>query len=161
MSHGHDHENTVPGPALAAALALVVACLGLATAASLGFVDREAVPDVARAEANVGAVAERSIRFADREDGTVLVSDADDDAQIAVIDAETQSGGFVRGVMRSMARERRMHAIGAEPPFTLTLWEDGSLSLADTVTERQVELGAFGADNRAVFIAMLEEGGRS
>ena len=161
MSHTHDHENTVPGPALASAMALVLACLGLATASSLGFVDRLAVPEVTRAEANVGAVAERSLRFTDQADGTVLVSDADNGATVAVIDMETQSGGFVRGVMRGMARERRMHSVGAEPPFALTLWEDGSLSLVDTATSRSIELGAFGPDNRTVFLEMLDQGDAS
>lgn len=159
--HGHDHENTVPGPALACAIALVVVCFGLAAAASLGFVDRLAVPDVTRAAANIAPAAERSLRFADQADGTVLISDADDGTRIAVIDTDTQSGGFVRGVMRGMARERRMHAIGAEPAFNLTLWEDGSLSLVDTATSRSIELGAFGPDNRTVFLNMLENGGRS
>lgn len=161
MSHAHDHENTVPGPALASAIVLVIACIGLATAASLGFVDRLAVPDVTRAEANVSAVAERSLRFIDQADGTVLVSDNDSGETVAVIDLETQSGGFVRGVMRGMARERRMHSIGAEPPFALTLWEDGSLSLVDSATSRSIELGAFGPDNRAVFVDMLEQGNAS
>ena len=161
MSHTHDHENTVPGPALASAMALVLACLGLATASSLGFVDRLAVPEVTRAEANVGAVAERSLRFTDQADGTVLVSDADNGATVAVIDMETQSGGFVRGVMRGMARERRMHSVGPEPPFALTLWEDGSLSLVDTATSRSIELGAFGPDNRTVFLEMLDQGDAS
>ena len=161
MSHTHDQENTVLGPALASAMALVLACLGLATASSLGFVDRLAVPEVTRAEANVGAVAERSLRFTDQADGTVLVSDADNGATVAVIDMETQSGGFVRGVMRGMARERRMHSVGAEPPFALTLWEDGSLSLVDTATSRSIELGAFGPDNRTVFLEMLDQGDAS
>ena len=161
MSHTHDHENTVPGPALASAMALVLACLGLATASSLGFVDRLAVPEVTRAEANVGPVAGRSLRFTDQADGTVLVSDADNGATVAVIDMETQSGGFVRGVMRGMARERRMHSVGAEPPFALTLWEDGSLSLVDTATSRSIELGAFGPDNRTVFLEMLDQGDAS
>ena len=158
MSHAHDHENTVPGPALASAMVLVLACLGLATAASLGFVDRLAVPDVTRAEANIGAVSERSLRFTDQADGSVIVSDAETGDEVALIDIETQSGGFVRGVLRGMARERRMHSIGAEPPFALTLWEDGSLSLVDTATSRSIELGAFGADNRAVFVEMLDQG---
>ena len=157
MSHAHDHENTVPGPALASAMVLVLACLGLAHAAPLGFVDRPAVPEVTP----VGAVAERSLRFTDQADGTVLVSDNDSGETVAVIDMETQSGGFVRGVMRGMARERRMHSIGAEPPFALTLWEDGSLSLVDSATSRSIELGAFGPDNRTVFLEMLEQGDAS
>ena len=68
----------------------------------------------------------------------------------------TQGGGFIRGVLRGVARDRKMRGIGAQPPFALTLWRDGSLSLTDTATGREVELGGFGADNRAVFVALLE-----
>jgi len=155
----HSHEQTVPRPALIAAGALVLGTLGMASAVSLGFLEREAVPGAVRAEANVSPVSVRELTFADRDDGSVVVSDAATGAEVRVIETETQSGGFIRGVMRGMARERRSHGIGAAPPFRLTLWEDGSLSLVDTATQRTVELGAFGPDNRAVFMTLLEKGG--
>jgi len=158
MSHAHSHENTVPKPALVAAGMLVGACLLMTTAVSLGFMDRQAVPTVARAEANVVPVAERSLQFLDQDDGTVLIEDVSNGDTVAVIDMDTQSGGFVRGVLRGLARERRLNGVGAEPPFDLTLWGDGSISLTDSATGRIIELGAFGPDNRAVFAAMLPGG---
>ncbi len=158
MSHSHDHENTVPRPALFSAAAFVGATFLLTLAVTFGFIDREAVPSVARAEANIAPVAERTLHFADQADGSVLVSDMDSGETVVVVDTETQSGGFVRGVMRGMARERRMHGIGSEQPFALTLWGDGSISLEDSATGRNIELGAFGNDNRAVFLDMLEPG---
>ena len=137
MSHAHDHENTVPIPALKAAFALVAFSLVLTAAASFGFIDRAAVPQVEREKANVVAVASRELRFADREDGAVLISDVSSGDLIMVVEQETQSGGFVRGVLRGLARERRMHGIGSEPPFTLTSYADGSISLTDGATARR------------------------
>lgn len=158
MSHSHSHENTVPKAALIAAVSLVVITLLMASAVSLGFLDREAVPQLEREKAQVQAIASRDLRFDDRQDGAVIISDAGDGSSIAVIATETEGGGFIRGVMRGLARERRMHGIGAEPPFVLTAWGDGSLSLTDSATGRMIELGAFGADNRAIFAELLPEG---
>lgn len=160
MSLAHSHENTVPRPALAMALALVGVSLIMTTAVRLGFAEREAVPSVERAKADVTAVETRRLTFADRADGAVLVTDADSGATVAVIAGEQGNGGFVRGVLRGMARDRRMRGVGSQPPFTLTLWQDGSLSLTDTATTKSVELGAFGPDNRAAFAAFLEAGAR-
>ena len=49
--------------------------------------------------------------------------------------------------------------IGDGPPFTLTLWRDGELSLTDTATGRAIELTAFGTTNRATFAALLDAKG--
>ncbi|QZH75069.1 MAG: phosphonoacetaldehyde methylase [Erythrobacter sp.] len=153
--HGHSHENTVPRPALIMAGVLVGFCLLMTAAVSLGFIEREAVPSVERASANVSPVTERSLRFFDEADGTVRIADVASGETVAVVDTETKSGGFVRGVLRGLARERRAHGIGSEPPFALTLWENGAISLTDSATGRMIELGAFGPDNRAVFAALL------
>lgn len=158
-SHGHSHENTVPRPALFLSGGLVFASLVMTALVTTGVLEREAVPSVERAEANVSPVTGRRLTFADLSDGSVRISDADSGSELALIVTETKGGGFVRGVMRGLARERRMQGIGAAPPFALTLWEDGSLSLKDEATGRMIELGAFGPDNRATFIALLPEGG--
>ena len=62
----------------------------------------------------------------------------------------------IRGLMRGLARERRMHGIGAEPPFRLTRYTDTQLTLTDTATGRVIELSGFGATNTATFAALLE-----
>jgi putative photosynthetic complex assembly protein len=59
-------------------------------------------------------------------------------------------------VLRGLARERRQHGIGAEPPFRLTLWANGALSLVDTATGRVIELDGFGQTNRAAFARLLK-----
>lgn len=99
------------------------------------------------------AVREIALRFADRDDGAVVVTRASDGAVVAVL--ESGSGGFVRGVMRGLARERRMHGIEAAPPFLLTQWSDGRLTLRDTATDRMIDLGAFGQTNLGAFAALL------
>ncbi len=157
MSLVHDHENTVPRPALIAAVALVGFVLLLTAFVTFGFAQREAVPSASRAAADVAPVESRSLAFADTAAGAVIVTDASNGETVARIGRETEGGGFVRGVMRGLARERMMNGIGASPPFELTLWEDGSLSLEDTATGRMIELGSFGPTNRATFARYLEE----
>lgn len=158
MSHAHSHENTVPTPALVSAGLLVAFALAMTASVQLGWLDRAAVPSVERAKADVAPSARRMLAFADLADGSVRVTDAASGREVALIAAGSEKGGFVRGVLRGMARERRMHGIGAAPPFLLTLWQDGSLTLLDETTGRSVELGAFGPDNRVDFEALLHAG---
>lgn len=158
MSHAHSHENTVPTPALIAAGMLILFALLMTATVRMGWLEREAVPSIERAKAQVAPAAQRTLAFADAADGSVIVTDGASGRQVALIEAGSEQGGFVRGVLRGMARERRMHGIGAEAPFTLTLWEDGSLSLLDETTGRSVELGAFGPDNRVDFENLLVVG---
>ncbi len=158
----HSHENVMPRPAMIAAIALVGGTLGLTALVQLGVLERSAVPATARERSAVQPVQSRELAFADRSDGAVVVADAGSGKTVALIETETKSGGFVRGVLRGMARDRRargLNEMGAETPFTLTLWSDGGLSLRDSATDRTVELGAFGPDNRAVFMGILAANG--
>lgn len=156
MNHSHTHENTVPRPALIAVGALLGFSLLLTAAVRIGWLERSAVPSVERAEAAVAPLEQRSLRFADGADGSVVITEAATDERVGMVEADSEQGGFIRGVLRGLARERRMHNVGSEPPFTLTLWQDGSLSLVDEATGRSVEIGAFGPDNRAAFAVLLE-----
>ena len=54
-----------------------------------------------------------------------------------------------------MARARRLDGIGAAPPFRLTAWSDGRLTLDDASDGRHLELEAFGSLNVAVFARLL------
>lgn len=155
MSAGHSHDQTVPKPALLAAGGLVVLSLLMTVMVRVGWLDREAVPAEARAADRASMVESRSLTFADRADGAVVIADALTGATVATILSDTKSGGFIRGVLRGLARERRSHGIGSGPPFKLSLFSDGSLNFIDTATGRSIELGAFGPDNRAVFAGLL------
>ena len=98
------------------------------------------------------ATAERNLRFADRDDGAVIVTLADSGQ---VLDVMTGENGFLRGTLRGFARTRRADRIGSTAPFHLTGYADGRLVLLDPSTGRDVELEAFGSANEAVFVRLL------
>ena len=132
---------------------LVPLLLALAFVVAVGIFARTSgvVGDSRDPEAQL--VESRDLQFLDRDDGAVVVIDYLDGDTVEVVDPGT--GGFVRGVMRGMARERRSKKVGTEPPYRLALWSDGRLTLDDPATGRWVELAAFGADNVSAFARML------
>ena len=100
-----------------------------------------------------GAVLEqRLLRFVDRPDGGV---DVIDDATHRLLHSVQGQQGFLRGVLRGLARERKARALGAEAPFVLSRHADGRLQLADPTTGQRIELASFGPDNAAVFLRWL------
>lgn len=148
------HPETLPKGALAIAGALVLFSLAATATVRIAHLPAAASPVLLRAEQKVAPAQVRELRFLDRPDGSVLIQDVGSGGTASVIEAGSQSG-FIRGVMRGLARDRRMRGIGDMPPFRLTLWRDGELSLTDSATGRTIELGAFGATNRAAFAALL------
>lgn len=111
-----------------------------------------------RADAGVTAVASRRLFFVDQADGGLLARDAASGATVATFPRDSPSG-FVRGVVRGLARHRQRNGGGPAEPFALTRWSNGQVSIADPVTGRSIELNAFGKDNKAAFAAMLEPRG--
>lgn len=97
--------------------------------------------------------ARRDVRFADRPDGSVAVSDANSNEVVAVLEPGTN--GFVRIMMRSLAKQRQDMGIGAEPAFELTRWDDGRLSILDPVTGQHRDLSGFGKTNVDDFAKLL------
>ena len=143
--------NSPPRTALLAVAALLAATLVLvATARTSG----GAGPTLEQEERDGAAVAtEAALRFEDRADGAVVVRRAADDAVVLVLQPGTH--GFVRGVMRGFARDRRSRGLHSGPPFLLTRWRDGRLTLSDTATGRSIDLLAFGSTQTASFAAIL------
>jgi putative photosynthetic complex assembly protein len=138
---------------LIAAITLVGASLAVVGGSSLGLLYSPAA-EASQAEAASDAVATRSrdLRFFDQPDGSVRVK---------IIGApdhliERDSGGFVRGIMRGLTRERAIRGVGRDPVFRLTEWSDGSLTIEDTGTGRSLNLSAYGPTNRLAFEAMLQ-----
>jgi putative photosynthetic complex assembly protein len=148
------HDPTVPKGALIGAAVLVVSVIATAGTMRLAHVPPAASPVLERAAEHVAPLQTRTLRFADQADRGVLITDVATGKVVATIEPGGQAG-FVRGVMRGMARDRRMRGIGDGPPFTLTAWRDGGLSLVDTATGRSVDLGGFGDTNRQAFMALL------
>ncbi len=157
MSMSHDHSNMLPKGALVLACGLVVASLAATSAARIAGLPPAAIPAAVRADEGAKIVESRRLRFIDRADGAVVIEDVSAKRVAGTVAPFTESG-FVRSVMRGMARDRRLRGLGAEAPFELTLWNDGQLSLVDTVSGRSLELGAFGPSNRAAFMALLASG---
>jgi putative photosynthetic complex assembly protein len=141
------HDRPFPRGALLGATALVgLTLLGVGSGRLFG-VGVVATPEPAPA-------ASRELRFEDRDDGAVLVRDGGDDGVIAVL--EPGQEGFIRGVLRGLARERRSHHVGPEPPFLLLRSSTGELFLEDPQTGRRISLDAFGPTNSGAFARLLE-----
>lgn len=98
-------------------------------------------------------VAERALRFADRGDGAIVVTDARTGQVVEVVPPGTEN--FVRGAMRGLARQRLVGQIGQEVPFRLSAWPDGRLTLQDTGNGNTMELHAFGRTNAEAFLKLL------
>ncbi len=145
----HNHHGPLPRAVLWGAGALIALSLVLATSTRLNGVGATQMPESV-------AVSTLDIRVADHPDGSVVFYDAADNREAAVFAPGTN--GFVRGVMRGLARERRRDGIGAAPPFRLTRWADGRLSLQDPSTGIVVNLEVFGATNAAVFANLFAPG---
>ncbi len=151
----HSHAETLPKGALWIAGALVgFALLATATVRLTG-TPPNASPVLMREAQGIQPVKSRTLRFIDTPDGGVDIIDARSNTLAQRIQPGLETG-FVRGVMRGLARERRMHGVTDAPGFELTLWKDGELSLRDTATGRMLELNAFGVDNRKQFAALLD-----
>lgn len=100
----------------------------------------------------------RDLRFADRADGSIAVIDASDNAEVTVL--APGGNGFIRGVLRSFARERRANeaaidTASAGPPFRLAMSADHDFTLQDLATGRLIELNAFGDVNSGAFAQVL------
>jgi putative photosynthetic complex assembly protein len=150
MTYLHIEEEeganvSVPTPALVVALLLAVSTIGLAGYAR----HTRAIP--APPPRAPGAV--RALVLSDRPDGGVGVYDARAHEQLAPLPAG--GGGFVRGAIRGLARQRRLDRVGPDVPFYLARWPDGRLTLDDSATGSHLDLRAFGPDNAAAFARLL------
>jgi putative photosynthetic complex assembly protein len=98
-------------------------------------------------------LAQRLLHFDDGADGSVLILDAG--TREVLQRFPLAEGGFVRGTLRALARERRQEEQGREAPFRLAAWRDGQLTLDDVATGRRVDLTAFGSTNSGIFARLL------
>ncbi len=136
------------GPELGIALlAGAVLCLLVAVAAAR-------IAGYQPPEPEAGAItASRELVFIDLGEGRVAVTDhASGHTLMTLAPGE---GSFIRGVLRSMARERRSLELGSQLPFLLSQHEDGHLRIEDLGTGRVIDLQAFGPSNEGAFAALL------
>lgn len=99
-------------------------------------------------------IASADLRFEDAAAGVVRIYDWHSGRVLA--DLEPGDGSFIRGVLRSLVRERRSHELGTVAPFHIARHADGTLVLEDTATGRRIELHAFGPTNAGAFAALLD-----
>jgi putative photosynthetic complex assembly protein len=149
-------KEPFPRGALIAAGSIVAISLALTAANRIAKIHGPAAPSPAAAGQAVSAVA---LRFLDQPDGSVLIKDAATGERVSTV--HPGEGGFIRGVMRGLARERMGRRIGSGPAFRLWLQQGGGLWLQDTATGRLIDLDSFGSSNRAAFMALLPRGGRT
>lgn len=111
------------------------------------------------AMAPAAVVEQRALHFTDMADGGIQVTDAVSDAAVAHL--QPGSNGFLRSVVRGLARERLRRRLGAGSPLLLTRFDDGRLQLADPVTGRHIALEAFGMTNARAFADLLSGPGNA
>nr|WP_280818861.1 photosynthetic complex assembly protein PuhC [Thiorhodococcus minor] len=98
-------------------------------------------------------VQSREIMFVDQEDGSTTVKDATTGELIQTLPPGSE--GFIRGVLRSMARQRRGYDATLDMPFRLARRESGDLTLEDPVTGILLDLRAYGETNQASFAELM------
>jgi putative photosynthetic complex assembly protein len=123
----------------------------------VGFLGTRYFEETALLEANIPPVTTKVLKFEDQQDGGVRVIDYMSNKTIKVIEGEA---GFVRGVLRTVARERKMRGIGSEDPIILTAYQDGRIILKDPTTNTKIELESFGKTNSEAFNTLLFQEGK-
>ena len=139
-------EPLIPRGGLMAGAALVLFALAAVTTARLTGTGSMHMKLPAMVES-------RDLQFADGKGGAVLVYDASD--QRLIDELAPGSNGFVRVVLRGLARERKLGDIGAQPPFRLSRFANGQITLTDTATGKLIDLDAFGSANTAAFARLM------
>ncbi len=145
MSEAFGHRPFPRGVLIAVAslLAFIIVMISIARLTGMKMDQAAVTPEVQA----------REIRFQDVPDGGLAVYDVNTSELITTL--PPGEGGFIRGVLRTMERQRKgYHATLAEP-FHLARREGGDITLRDPITSIQLELKAFGATNAAAFATLL------
>ncbi len=151
MSEQHSHDIHVPVGALIGAGVLI-----LFTIAAVAIFRMSGLDPTAKVPEPEQTVQIRELRFEDSPEGTVIVYQIIDGAADQVVEViQPGEGGFIRGVLRSLARARRASGIGSEHPFLLIAEANGTLLLEDPETGQRIYLQAFGPTNLDSFRALL------
>jgi putative photosynthetic complex assembly protein len=98
----------------------------------------------------------RDIVILEDKDGVIAVSDHR--LGTAIASFAPGEGGFVRGALRGLSRERMIHAIPPETAYRLILWDTDRLTLSDVGTGIRIDLLAFGPTNAGAFARFLDTG---
>lgn len=143
-------KEMIPTVLIRAMGILVVCSLLIVSYAVLTARPLEAVPPTP----DTAAIAhERVIRIHGNMDGSARVLD---EAGQLIAAYAPDEGGFIAGIGRVLERERGAVGLAGSEPIRLIRYENGHLALFDDLTDFRVDLTGFGADNLAVFAALME-----
>ncbi|MFK8051654.1 MAG: photosynthetic complex assembly protein PuhC [Woeseiaceae bacterium] len=142
------HENPAPTVPLIFAASLVVLSL-------LGVIWQKLVvtPNAEVQVRDAQVVQSRTLQFRDAGDGSVIVFDMESGEALNTL--APGEGGFLRGTLRGLVRERKTAGADMAPGFELTQYSDGTVVLKDQATGREIDLRAFGAMNADNFLRYL------
>ena len=143
----HHDTNTMAPPVLIKGLFLL-AVLSLAMVAWARLTDRPLTGVPQSAE----VVQERTLRLVGGGAQAVTVLD-----ESGAVLADLAHGGFVTVIQNGLQRARLVHGVQADLPIRIVEYSNGRLAAEDPLTGWSVELGAFGADNRAAFERLMHQ----
>jgi putative photosynthetic complex assembly protein len=97
------------------------------------------------------------LMFEDGSDGVVVVRHGQTGQVIKIVDGEAS---FLRNALRSLTLERQRLLIGTSTPFVLHQGSDLRLRLTDPLTNRHIDIAAFGSANGTQFIELFAQFGK-
>ena len=139
-----DANDMIPPAIIRAMIGLALATLVMVAWARL--TDRPPVGVPPAAE----AVRERTVMLIGGGAQAVTVLD-----ETGAVLADMAHGGFVTVIQNGLQRARKVHGVAPDLPVRIVEYANGRLTIHDDITGWSVELGAFGADNRAAFERLM------
>jgi putative photosynthetic complex assembly protein len=142
-------RETFPRWFLLGASALVIASVviaGVSRVTRFG-VSRVSLSDVSQSVA---------VRFVDGANGTMQILRASDAVELVVLASD--GSGFMRGVARSLFRQRSLSKIDRSEPFELARRTNGKYFISDPSLGSRMELDGFGPTNTQTVAAIIEAG---
>jgi putative photosynthetic complex assembly protein len=101
-------------------------------------------------------IAQLTIRFDEQADGSVLVRRQADDAVLEILPRDGST--FLRGVLRSLHRERAMKHVERGAPFVIARRAGSRHALLDPLTGSRIEMDGFGPSHSLAISQLMDHG---